>query len=213
MKSLGGHEDRSVGAGHPPSDPVDRVGLRSTLASRLAELATPTAHDVAGSPERAPNGGGTTIPHIPIPAAEALREHVPHPIDIHVGARVRLRRQLLGMSQKDLAAALGITFQQVQKFERGMNRIAAGRLHDMSCALDVPISFFFDALPTALNGRATTPRGLLLAEAWNGTDNDTLHRRETLNLVRAYLTVSDPTLRRRILDLVRSLAPTPRAGA
>jgi transcriptional regulator with XRE-family HTH domain len=111
------------------------------------------------------------------------------------------------MSQKALAEELGITFQQIQKFERGMNRIAAGRLHGAARALDVPISYFFDALPTALDGRATPPRGLLPAEAWNEMENDTLHSRETLKLVRAYHTVPDPTLRKRILDLVRSLAP------
>lgn len=208
MKSLAGQaEERITDMGKPALDLVDRAGLRSRLAARLAGLATPNAPDVTGSLERGPNGAATTIPHLTIPVAEAARGRVPHPIDIHVGARIRLRRQLLGMSQKALAEELGITFQQIQKFERGMNRIAAGRLHGAARALDVPISFFFDALPTALDGRAPPPRGLLPAEAWNEMENDTLHRRETLKLVRAYHTVPDPTLRKRILDLVRSLAP------
>ncbi|GGJ41701.1 helix-turn-helix domain-containing protein [Neoroseomonas lacus] len=140
---------------------------------------------------------------MPILTAEALREHVPHPVDIHVGARVRLRRQLLGMSQKELAAALGISFQQVQKFERGMSRIAAGRLYDMSCALDVPISFFFDTLPAELGGRVRLPR----AEAGDEMGDNGMQRRETLNLILAFHTIPGPALRRRILDFVRSLAP------
>lgn len=68
----------------------------------------------------------------------------PNPVDIHVGSRVRLRRTLLGMSQEMLGDAIGLTFQQIQKYERGTNRISASRLYDLSRALDVPVSFFFD---------------------------------------------------------------------
>ena len=74
------------------------------------------------------------------------REHRPSPIDVHVGSRVRLRRTLLGMSQERLGEALGLTFQQVQKYERGVNRIGASRLFDLARVLDVPIGFFFDAV-------------------------------------------------------------------
>src|SRR4028118_420756 len=80
------------------------------------------------------------------------REHRPSPIDVHVGGRVRLRRTLLGMSQERLGEALGLTFQQVQKYERGVNRIGASRLFDLSRVLDVPISFFFDDMPGAVGG-------------------------------------------------------------
>src|SRR4028119_625057 len=80
-------------------------------------------------------------------------EHRPSPIDVHVGSRVRLRRTLLGMSQEKLGEALGLTFQQVQKYERGVNRIGASRLFDLSRVLDVPISFFFDDMPGAGGGR------------------------------------------------------------
>src|ERR687886_2352058 len=76
----------------------------------------------------------------------------PHPTDVHVGARVRLRRTLLGMSQEKLGEALGLTFQQVQKYERGANRIGASRLFDLSRVLDVPIGFFFDDMPDSLTG-------------------------------------------------------------
>src|SRR5919107_1994508 len=80
------------------------------------------------------------------------REHRPSPIDAHVGGRVRLRRTLMGMSQEKLGDALGLTFQQVQKYERGVNRIGASRLFDLSRVLDVPIGFFFDDMPDAVGG-------------------------------------------------------------
>jgi transcriptional regulator with XRE-family HTH domain len=79
----------------------------------------------------------------------AEKEHRSSPIDTHVGSRVRLRRTLLGMSQEKLGEALGLTFQQVQKYERGVNRIGASRLFDLSRVLDVPIGFFFDDMPGA----------------------------------------------------------------
>jgi len=78
----------------------------------------------------------------------------PNPIDVHVGSRVRLRRTLLGMSQEKLGEALGLTFQQVQKYERGVNRIGASRLYHLSQILDVPVSFFFDDMPTFEKGSA-----------------------------------------------------------
>ena len=81
------------------------------------------------------------------PVVKTDRESRPSPIDIHVGSRIRLRRTLLGMSQERLGEALGLTFQQVQKYERGVNRVGASRLFDLSRVLDVPISFFFDDLP------------------------------------------------------------------
>src|SRR3954463_9950619 len=100
------------------------------------------------------------------------REHRPSPIDVHVGGRVRLRRTLLGMSQEKLGDALGLTFQQVQKYERGVNRIGASRLFDLSRVLDVPIGFFFDDMPDALGGggggRMPARRSYGLAEQQEG---------------------------------------------
>src|SRR4028119_993964 len=81
------------------------------------------------------------------------REHRPSPIDVHVGGRVRLRRTVVGWSQERLGEALGLAFQQVQKYERGVNRIGASRLFDLARVLDVPISFFFDDMPGAGGGR------------------------------------------------------------
>ena len=80
----------------------------------------------------------------------------PNPIDIHVGSRVRLRRILMGMSQTKLGKALGVTFQQVQKYERGANRIGSSRLYHLSQILDVPVSFFFDDMPENMTGKTPT---------------------------------------------------------
>ncbi|MEQ8814880.1 MAG: helix-turn-helix domain-containing protein [Thalassobaculum sp.] len=124
----------------------------------------------------------------------------PNPVDIHVGARVRLRRTLLGMSQERLGEALGLTFQQVQKYERGANRIGASRLFDLARALQVPVGFFFDDLPegVAEGGPPTAPV----------QDDDPMQRRETIELVRAFYRIQDPTARRRLFELTRSIADT-----
>jgi transcriptional regulator with XRE-family HTH domain len=144
-------------------------------------------------------------------AATAEREHRPSPIDVHVGSRVRLRRTLLGMSQEKLGEALGLTFQQVQKYERGVNRIGASRLFDLARVLDVPVSFFFDDMPDAMGGNPAVAgrrgSGFGFSEQQEGFDDDTLHRRETLELVRAYYRITDPSVRKRVFDLIKSLAP------
>lgn len=136
----------------------------------------------------------------------------PNPVDVHVGARVRLRRTLLGMSQEKLGQAIGLTFQQVQKYERGTNRIGASRLHELARALDVPIAFFFEEMnlgdglaPVAVDGERKGPRGLSeAAAAFYG--NEPIMRRETLELVRAYLRIADPQLRRRVFELAKAIA-------
>ncbi|MBX9592962.1 MAG: helix-turn-helix domain-containing protein [Roseomonas sp.] len=136
------------------------------------------------------------------------REHRPSPIDVHVGSRVRLRRTLLGMSQEKLGEALGLTFQQVQKYERGVNRIGASRLFDLSRVLDVPIGFFFDDMPPEMGGSQSNRRFGGFQEVQEGFEDDTLHRRETLELVRAYYRITDPSVRKRVFDLIKSLAPS-----
>jgi transcriptional regulator with XRE-family HTH domain len=138
-------------------------------------------------------------------------EHRPSPIDVHVGSRVRLRRTLLGMSQEKLGEALGLTFQQVQKYERGVNRIGASRLFDLARVLDVPIGFFFDDMPDSMGGTASGGFRSRLAgfsETQEGFEDDTLHKRETLELVRAYYRINEPAVRKRVFDLIKSLAPT-----
>lgn len=138
------------------------------------------------------------------------KEHRPSPIDVHVGTRIRLRRTLLGMSQERLGEALGLTFQQVQKYERGVNRVGASRLFDLSRVLDVPISFFFDDMPESVSGRPATgsarPGGFADAQSPFGTD-DSLNRRETLELVRAYYRITEPSVRKRVFELIKSMGP------
>ncbi len=134
----------------------------------------------------------------------------PSPIDVHVGSRIRLRRTLLGMSQEKLGEALGLTFQQVQKYERGVNRVGASRLFDLARVLDVPISFFFDDMPEPLAkvyGSQATRRTSGFAESQDGFGDDTMNRRETLELVRAYYRITDPAVRKRVFDLIKSLTP------
>ena len=128
-------------------------------------------------------------------------------IDGHVGARVRLRRTLMGLSQTKLAETLGVTFQQVQKYERGMNRIGASRLFDLARALDVPISFFFDDWANTPENKGGAPNSHLagFTKVQDSSDEDVLNRRETLELVRAYYRITEPAVRRRVFDLIKSL--------
>ena len=139
------------------------------------------------------------------------REARPSPIDIHVGSRIRLRRTLLGMSQERLGESLGLTFQQVQKYERGVNRVGASRLFDLSRVLDVPISFFFDDMPESLAntfGGGLGRRANGFNEPSEGFADDTLSRRETLELVRAYYRITDAAVRKRVFELIKSMGPT-----
>jgi transcriptional regulator with XRE-family HTH domain len=125
----------------------------------------------------------------------------PDPIDVHVGQRVRLRRTLLGFSQVKLAGMLGLTFQQVQKYEKGYNRIGSSRLYQIARVLDAPVAYFFeDIAPAAERGTAHA------AESAVPYEPDPMAKRETLELVRAYYRIADPALRRRVFDLVKSIA-------
>lgn len=131
----------------------------------------------------------------------------PNPVDTHVGSRVRLRRTMLGMSQEKLGEALGITFQQIQKYEKGSNRIGASRLQRMSEVLTVPVAYFFEDAP---GGAAPSGGGL---QESSGPDYvvDFLSSSEGLQLNRAFVRITDPKVRRRIIDLVRSLADSAEA--
>ena len=129
----------------------------------------------------------------------------PNPVDIHVGRRVRLRRTLLGLSQERLGEAIGLTFQQVQKYERGANRIGASRLWDLSRVLDCPVSYFFEEMEDEV--QASSPRNLTdQTSELEQKDTDPMTKRETLQLVRAYYKITDPQVRRRIYELAKSLA-------
>jgi transcriptional regulator with XRE-family HTH domain len=128
----------------------------------------------------------------------------PNPIDAHVGSRVRLRRMLLGMSQEKLGEHLGLTFQQVQKYEKGVNRIGASRLFDLSHVLGVPVQFFYDEAPIS-EAEATTPPGLYERPAESYVV-DFLSSREGLELNKAFVRIEDPATRRSLIELVRAIA-------
>ncbi len=126
----------------------------------------------------------------------------PNPIDTHVGSRVRLRRNMLGMSQEKLGDALGITFQQIQKYEKGANRVGASRLQAIANVLSVPVSFFFDDAP---NEAGVVNRGLG-EESSTTYVVDFLNSTEGLQLNRAFVKITDGKVRRKIIDLVKSLS-------
>ncbi len=163
---------------------VRRTGMMAPLPEKGVAMSARTA--AAGKMKRLPPG-------------------VSNPVDIHVGQRLRLRRTLLGMSQEKLGDSVGLTFQQIQKYERGANRIGASRLFMFSRILDVDISYFFDDIPNNLRtyegqmaaGLSGRPREVL--------ERDPMARRETLELVRAYYSVGDPKVRHCIIDLVGAL--------
>lgn len=127
----------------------------------------------------------------------------PNPIDAHVGTRVRLRRMLLGMSQEKLGEHLGLTFQQVQKYEKGVNRIGASRLFDLSRVLGVPVQFFYDEAPSELIEASLTP-----GFSERPTESyvvEFLSTREGLELNKAFVRIADPKVRRSVVELVRAL--------
>ncbi len=131
---------------------------------------------------------------------------IPSPVDVHVGARVRIRRTLLGLSQTSLADAIGLTFQQVQKYERGTNRVGSSRLYDLARVLDVPIEYFFDDMPAAVAASSPTLGGGR-AKKPPSYEPDPMAKRETLELVRAYYKISDPRVRNRLREMIKALGP------
>lgn len=135
----------------------------------------------------------------------------PNPVDMHVGARVRLRRTLLGLSQEKLGEAIGLTFQQVQKYERGANRIGASRLYDLSKVLDVNVSYFFEDMSDQIAARSPRQiRGMVQQE--DSYEPDPMAKRETLELVRAYYKINDPRIRKRLFDMTKALGANGEAG-
>lgn len=143
-----------------------------------------------------------------------VTENGPDPIDVHVGQRIRLRRNLVGMTQEQLASSVGVTFQQIQKYERGFNRVSASRLFDIGHVLSVPISFFFQdvssqiaeerygSVPDTFEGAAA---GFQLAED-EAFDDDPLSRTETLELVRNYWKIRNEKARSQVFALIKAMA-------
>ncbi len=132
-----------------------------------------------------------------------------NPIDVHVGARLRTRRTLLGLSQTALSDVIGLTFQQLQKYERGSNRISASRLYDLSQMLGVDIAYFFDEMDQAAQRASPAQISHRKAKASpekTTSGQDPLYKRETLELVRAYYRIADPTIRDHLRKLVQSTA-------
>lgn len=138
--------------------------------------------------------------------SEKLNKRAPHPMDIHVGSRVRLRRMMRGMSQDKLGERLGLTFQQVQKYEKGVNRIGASRLFDISRILEVSVQFFYDDFGDGESGM------IGLAETTEGYGDEradflaTLSTPDGMQLCRSFAKIDDPNVRRRVIDLVRALS-------
>lgn len=130
---------------------------------------------------------------------------VPRPVDVHVGSRLRLRRTLLGLSQGKLGEAVGLTFQQIQKYERGANRVGASRLFEFSRILNVTISYFFEEMGKV--DKSSAAEGFS-DQAQLPVDPGSMSRRETLELVRAYYRIEDPSVRKRVKDLIKSIAKT-----
>jgi transcriptional regulator with XRE-family HTH domain len=121
---------------------------------------------------------------------------VPNPVDVHVGGRIRTRRLLIGMNQETLARALGLTFQQVQKYEGGANRVSASRLSQIAEILSVPIAYFFNDLEP--EGAEPNLREL--------ASRVRLQRPETIDLIRSYYAIADPEIRRQFLEMVKAVA-------
>jgi transcriptional regulator with XRE-family HTH domain len=126
----------------------------------------------------------------------------PDSVDVHVGSRLRVRRALLGLSQEKLAESIGLTFQQIQKYERGMNRISAGRLFQFSKILEVPVSYFFENLAQVAN----TSRGFSDNDQDEFLSGDLMQSKETLDLIRTYYSIEDPKMRKDILKFIKSMA-------
>lgn len=134
------------------------------------------------------------------------RAKKPNPIDVHVGGRIRLRRMMSGISQEKLGEQMGLTFQQIQKYEKGANRVGASRLFQLAQVLEVPVSYFFDDLET--NNDHASAAGFSESRSQDFV-LEFLNSREGLELNRAFVKISSPDVRRRVIELIRSMADDP----
>src|SRR3954471_22985815 len=139
-----------------------------------------------------------------------------HPVDVHVGARMRQRRTLLGMSQEKLGTAVGLTFQQIQKYERGSNRIGSSPLFEFAKVLDLPVSYFFAEMPSnALAGRPMSGRGRKAGFGGAATaceqGEDPPIKSEALGAVRAYYKIRESGVRKRIFEMIKAVGPASHA--
>ena len=128
----------------------------------------------------------------------------PHPVDVHVGRRLRLKRTILGLSQEAVGKEIGVTFQQIQKYERGINRMGASRLFDFAKALGVPVAYFFERYGDYAMDEVSA---YALGEpAAAGYEHEKVNNRETLEVMRAYYRIKSPSVRKRIIDLIKAMA-------
>ena len=126
-----------------------------------------------------------------------------HPVDVYVGNKLRARRVVLGMSQEAIGKAIGVTFQQIQKYERGINRMGSSRLYEFSKLLNIPVQYFFEGYN---DFDQSQDYSTAVAEEAQGFEHDAMTRRETLELVRAYYSIKDEKVRKRFADLLKSMA-------
>lgn len=128
----------------------------------------------------------------------------PHPVDIHVGRRLRQKRTFLGLSQEAVGKQIGVTFQQIQKYERGINRMGASRLYDFAKALGVQVSYFFEGFGDYVQeGGSALAAGEPAAPAF---EHENINNRETLEVMRAYYRIKNPAVRKRIVELIKAMA-------
>jgi len=132
----------------------------------------------------------------------------PNKIDIHVGQRLRVRRSLLGYSQEKLASLVGLTFQQIQKYERGTNRVSAGRLYELSNILDVPVNYFFDQISGVQSNDIAIGMSDNKQDSFtqDNEKEDIMSSKETLDLLRTYYSIEDPEARKEIVKFIKSMA-------
>lgn len=129
----------------------------------------------------------------------------PNPVDVHVGERLRLRRTLLGMSQEKLAESVGLTFQQVQKYERGTNRVSASRLYQFSKILDTSVSYFFEQF-SGDNAQTAPVYAFSDNEQEKFVNEEHLYDKETIELIRVYYQIQNPKVRKDIFRIIKSMA-------
>lgn len=143
----------------------------------------------------------------------------PNPVDIYVGSRIRLRRNILNLTQQQMADLLGLTFQQVQKYEKGLNRVGASRLWDISRVLEVPMDFFFEDMDKEVAFQSprmlysTKTRANFVAEKQQIFSDDPMNKKETLELVRAYYKIPNRKIAKELFDLIVMLSKTPNVPA
>ena len=138
--------------------------------------------------------------------AQSGRGMGPNAVDMYVGQRMRQRRVLLGLTQEGLGDLLGVTFQQIQKYERGTNRISASRLYDVAKVLSIPIEWFFESMDETIESLSPRNRAGLAEAPQIELENTVMQSRETLELVRSYYKISDPKRRRKLADMCHEMA-------